>query len=55
MNKQDKTIELMLENKLTPEQYGEINAEIENIDMIINNKINYSLEEAVNQNVENNI
>lgn len=48
-------LKLMLENKLTPEQYEEINAEIENIDMIINNKINYSLEEAVNQNVDNNI
>ena len=48
-------LKMFLENKLTPEQYEELSQEIENIDTIINDKLNYSLQNDINEDVNTNI
>lgn len=44
-------LKMLLEDKLTPEQYEEISLELETIDTIINDKLNYTLQESVNEDV----
>ena len=46
-------LKMLLEEKLTAEQYEEINSELENIDAIINDKLNYSLQESINEDINN--
>ena len=48
-------LKMFLENKLTQEQYLEIENELENIDNIINNKLNYDLQGSINENINNSI
>lgn len=48
-------LKMLLENKLTPDQYNEINFELENIDSIINDKLNYTLQNDINEDINNNI
>lgn len=48
-------LKMLLENKLTPEQYMEINYELENIDSIINDKLNYTLQNDINEDINMNI
>jgi hypothetical protein len=45
-------LKLVLEEKLSPEDYEEIIAEIETIDAIVDAKLYSSLEESVNQDTE---
>lgn len=48
-------LKMLLENKLTPEQYVEINNELENIDNIINDKLLYTLQNNINEDINTNI
>lgn len=48
-------LKMLLENKLTPEQYVEINEELENIDSIINDKLFYTLQNDINEDINMNI
>lgn len=48
-------LKMLLENKLTPEQYEEINLELESIDSIINDKLLYTLQNDVNEDINTNI
>ena len=45
-------MKLLLENKLTPEAYAEICSEIENIDSIIDSKLNSLLQTAVDTDAQ---
>ena len=44
-------LKMLLENKLDAETYAEIEQELNNIDEIINNKLYYSLQETVNEDI----
>lgn len=48
-------LKMFLENKLTQEQYLEIENELENIDNIINDKLNCELQDSINENINNSI
>ena len=48
-------LKMLLENKLTSEQYIEINEELENIDSIINDKLIYTFQNNINEDINTNI
>lgn len=48
-------LKMLLENKLSPEQYMEINNELESIDSIINDKLNYTLQNDINEDINTGI
>ena len=48
-------LKMLLQDRLSPDVYQEIEQELTNIDEIINNKLYYSLQESVNEDIDSNI